>query len=159
VADTAPTPAPTAPASAAAAVTSTHLLAAVIAGLAAAVAGAALWALVTVTTRFQIGFMAVAVGLLVGWAVQRSGRSGAPILGVVGAACALLGCALGNLLSAAGFAAQNDPASLGKAVAAVLTNPALDVAILSRSFSAVQLVFYAIAVYEGYKFARRPIAG
>ena len=151
-------PAPAAPA--AAAVTQpTRAGLAFIAGLGAAVVGAVLWALITVTTKYQIGFMAVGVGLLVGWTVQRTGRSGAPVLGVLGAALALGGCPLGDLLSAAPFIAEGKGVPLMSAVGEVLTNPSLDVAILTATFDVMQIVFYAIAIYEGYKFARRPVSG
>lgn len=136
----------------------TRLGAAIGAGIGGAVIGAALWAIVTVTTHYQIGFMAVGVGLLVGWGVQRTGRSGAPVLGVIGALLALIGCVLGNLMSAAGFAAQSGDATFGGVLATVLTSPDVAVAVLSATFHPMDLLFYAIAVYEGYKFARKPVA-
>ncbi len=137
----------------------TQLGGAVVGGLAAAVAGAVVWAVVTVTTKFQIGFMAVGVGFLVGWAVQRTGRSGAAILGYLGATLALLGCLLGNLLSAAGFLAQGRDLPLLGVVARVLSHPSVAASLLQATFSPMDLLFYAIAVYEGYKLARNPAAG
>jgi hypothetical protein len=137
----------------------TRMVPALLAGIGAAVLGAVLWAVVTVVTHYQIGFMAVGVGLLVGWAVQRTGRSGAMALGILGALLACAGCVLGDLLSAAGFLSQEQHVALSGAVGLVLTNPSLDVRILSESFNGIQIVFYAIAIYEGYKFARRPVPG
>ena len=137
----------------------TRMMPALLAGVAAALLGAVLWAVVTVVTKYQIGFMAVGVGLLVGWAVQRTGRSGAMALGIAGALLAFAGCVLGDLLSAAGFLAQEQQIGLSRAVAIVLTNPGLDVSILTESFDGITIVFYAIAIYEGYKFARKPVPG
>ena len=46
-----------------------------LAGLAAAIIGAIIWAVVTVTAKYQIGWMAVGVGVLVGFAL-RIGKGG-----------------------------------------------------------------------------------
>ena len=73
-----------------------NLLIALLAGIAAAVVGTIVWAAITVTTGYQIGYMAIAVGFIVGYAV-RLGNGIDKIFGVLGAALALGGCVLGNL--------------------------------------------------------------
>src|SRR2546422_8431344 len=78
-----------------------------MAGLVAAAIGAGLWALVTIVTGFQIGWMAVGVGFLVGWAVRVAGKGAHMAFGILGAALALGGCALGNLLAVAVIAARH----------------------------------------------------
>ena len=50
--------------------TTTHFYFAFIGGLVAMLISAVLWAVITVATQFQIGFMAIGVGLLVGYSVQ-----------------------------------------------------------------------------------------
>jgi hypothetical protein len=132
----------------------TRLGAAIVVGTAAAIAAAAAWAVVTVTTHYQLGLMAIAVGALVGIAVQRVGRSGAPVLGVAGAVLAGLGCVLGNLFAQAGFAAQQTSLSLAGALGLVLT-PSVAARALSQAFDGMGILFCAIAIYEGYKFARK----
>ena len=47
---------------------------ALIGGVVAALVGAALWAVITVTTGYQIGFMAIGVGFLVGLTVGHVGK-------------------------------------------------------------------------------------
>jgi len=47
---------------------------AILAGIGAAVLGAALWAVVTVTTKTELGLMAIAVGFLVGRAIRAVGH-------------------------------------------------------------------------------------
>ena len=129
-----------------------NLALAIFAGVGAAIAGAAAWAAVTVTTEFQIGYMAIAVGFLVGYAV-RLGKGIDKVFGIVGAILALLGCVLGNLLSAVGFLSKE----LHMGVMETLSR--LDYSkipeILVSTFSVMDLVFYAIAVYEGYRFSFR----
>lgn len=124
-----------------------------IAGLAAALIGASLWAVVTVLTEYQIGWMAVAIGCLVGLGVRYFGKGMSKTFGIMGAVLALFGCLLGNLLSAIGFAAQANNVPLGT-VLGMLT-PGLAVQLLRETFSFMDVVFYAIAIYQGYQFSFR----
>ena len=128
----------------------------VLAGLIAAVLGAATWAVVTVVTHAQIGWMAVGVGFLVAWAVRTFGRGRSQSFGVIGAVLALLGCALGNLLSGAAFLAEAQSEPLASTIGRVLGNPDLATQVMQAQFQAMDVLFYAIAAYEGFKFARRP---
>src|SRR6266403_1915994 len=82
-----------------------NLAIAIAAGAVAAVIGGIAWAVLTVTTEFQIGYMAVAIGFLVGFAV-RLGDGFDKIFAYVGAILALFGCLLGNALSMIGFYAK-----------------------------------------------------
>jgi len=135
-----------------------NLPAALGAGLVAAAVGAVLWAAITIATKMQIGFMAIGVGFLVGWAVRRFGHGQEAVYGVIGGALALLGCALGNLLSASAFLASAQGRSFGEVLMKVAAAPALAERLMEISFNAMDLLFYAIAVYEGFKLARRPIS-
>jgi hypothetical protein len=133
-----------------------RLVAALLAGLLAALAGGIVWAVITVQTRYQIGFMAIGLGLLVAYAVRRVGNGNTAAFAVVGALCALLGCLLGNLLSACGFYAEAQDRSVVLVVAQMMDEPAKAVKLMQATFSLTDLVFYAIAVFEGYKLSRRP---
>ncbi|HKC15927.1 MAG TPA: hypothetical protein VKC11_04395 [Steroidobacteraceae bacterium] len=134
-----------------------NLTLAVLAGLAAAIAGAVIWAVITVSTKYQIGFMAIGVGFLVGWTVRSAGKGGAMSFSLIGGALALFGCLLGNLLSACGFLAAEQGMPLMTIVVRALSNPSLAVELLRATFNPMDLLFYAIAVYEGFTLARRPI--
>jgi len=59
--------------------------------------GAALWALITVATNYQIGFMALGVGFLVGHSVRAFGKGVDTGFGVLGAVLALAGCLAGKI--------------------------------------------------------------
>ena len=133
-----------------------NLPAAIVGGLVAALVGALVWALVTVTTKFQIGFMAVGVGFLVAWAVRTLGKGRTQLFGIVGGVFALLGCILGNLLSACGFIAADRGQPVVSVALKVLGDPSLAMSLLQASFNGMDLLFYAIAVYEGYKLSLRP---
>jgi hypothetical protein len=124
---------------------------ALAAGVVAALVGAVIWAVVTDMTGYQIGWMAVGVGFLVGFAVQYLGKGIEPSFQYVGAACALLGCVLGNYFAIAGLAAQD----LHVDVFTMISRIPLDKvgALMQVGFQPMDLLFYAIAVYEGYRFS------
>ncbi len=128
---------------------------AIFGGSLAAVVGALLWALITVRTEFQIGYMAVGVGLLVGLAVRFFGAGVDKMFGYVGAVLALIGCLLGNLLSQVGFIAEAQ--SLAYFETLTYLNLELIFLLLQDTFSPIDFLFYGIAVYEGYKFAFRTV--
>src|SRR3954452_16352798 len=67
------------------------------AAVGAAVVGAIAWAVITTVTNYRIGFAAVAIGFLVGLAIERFG-GGDPRLPVIGAVVALIGCVAGDML-------------------------------------------------------------
>jgi hypothetical protein len=131
--------------------------AALLGGLVAAFAGAVVWAVITVTAKVQIGFMAIGVGFLVAWAVRTLGKGHTQLYGIIGGAFALLGCVLGNLLSACGFVATARGESVVSITLSALSTPSLAVNLLRATFDGMDLLFYAIAVYEGYKYSRRPL--
>ena len=132
-----------------------NLFLGVLAGAVAAVVGAALWAVVTITTGYQIGYMAVVVGFFVGFAMRQFGKGTDQVFGVVGAVLALLGCGLGNLFSACAVLSQQEGVPFFEVLSL------LDLEIISElmaaTFSPVDLLFYGIAIYEGYKLSFRQL--
>ncbi len=131
---------------------------AIAAGVVAALVGAVLWAVITVTTEYQIGFMAIGVGLLVGFAVRYFGKGTTQPFGIVGAVLSLAGCVVGNLFTIFGFISIQESMELTQVASAVLGEPGMTMALMRESFSPMDLLFYGIAVYEGYKIAMKPTA-
>lgn len=126
---------------------------AIAAGLAAAVVGAVLWAVVVYATGYSTGLMAIVVGALVGYAVRTAGKGVDQQFGILGAVLAALGWALGTALADIAMLAQEGhveatalAAELGVSGTAQLFMAAAD---------PMDLLFLAIAVWEGYKFAFR----
>ena len=132
-----------------------NLVLAVIAGAAAALAGACPWAVITVVTHYQIGWMAVGVGFLVGYAVKTFGKGIDRSFGIVGAVWSLIGCAAGNLFTIVGTIAkeQNIP------IMSILEKLDLDIiaSLMQATFNPMDVLFYGIAIYEGYKFSFRQL--
>jgi hypothetical protein len=124
-------------------------------GLFAALAGAAVWAGVTIATEYQIGWMAVGIGFLVGIAVRAGGKGIDQVFGVVGAVLSLIGCVLGNLFTVAWFVSQE----FGVPASEVLSglDPESAIELLSATFEVMDLLFYGLAVYFGYRYAFRQL--
>jgi hypothetical protein len=132
-----------------------NLIMAALAGGAAALIGGCAWAAITVMTNYQIGWMAVGIGFLVGYAVKTFGKGIDRSFGIVGAVWSLAGCAAGNLLTVVGTIAkqQNIPVMniLEKLDAEIIAS------LMQATFNPMDVLFYGIAVYEGYRFSFRQI--
>ena len=131
---------------------------AIAAGLIASVIAAFIWATVTYITNYQIGFMAIGVGFLVGYAVNFFGKGLTVTFGIVGAVFSLIGCLLGNLLMTIIAASRLEDSSTAMVMTVLLTSPGIILEIMKETFSPIDLLFYAIAVYEGYRFSIRQIS-
>lgn len=127
-----------------------------LAGLGAAILGACLWAVITVLTGYQIGWMAVGVGFLVGFANRTFGRGVDKTFGYCGALLAFVGCMLGNLLSVC-IMIGNQTETSSLAVLSSLT-PATAIDLMMATFQPMDILFYALALYEGYKFSFRQLS-
>ena len=126
---------------------------AIIAGIAAGIVGALLWGAITVKTGYQIGFMAIGVGALVGLCIRFVGKGMDQKFGLVGGGIALLSCLIGNLFSIVGFIATSENMEYLEVVELIGMSDLLS--IMMESFEIVDILFYAIAAYEGYKFSFR----
>lgn len=127
----------------------------VAAGISASVVMGVLWAAITVVTEYQIGYMAVAVGFGVGYAVRYAGRGFDQIFGIAGAALSLLGCLLGNFFSMVGFASKSQDVNALQVLS--LIDYSMIPELMLEAFSPMDVLFYGIAIYEGYKFSFRQI--
>jgi antitoxin component YwqK of YwqJK toxin-antitoxin module len=132
------------------------LLYAVIGGSLVALVLAILWGLITVAAESQYGIMAIAIGLVTGSAVRYFGRGETTLFGAVGAFLSLASCLVGNLLSVYGFIAKNNSLSIFQALFQVDLSRVLSA--LPETFNAMDLVFYGIAAFEGYRFSFIPTA-
>ena len=131
-----------------------NLPAAVLAGGAAAAIGAVLWAAIAVVTGVKIGWVAVGIGFLVGYAVRIFGKGSEPMFQVLGAVLSLLGCLAGNLLVVCVFVSRQEQIPLLALLANL--NPSLIIGLMVDTFTVMDLLFYGIAIYEGYRFSRTP---
>ena len=131
-----------------------NLPAGILAGTAAAFVGAGIWAFIVVVTEYQTGVVAIGVGFLVAYAIRLAGKGIDRIFGVVGAIFALLGCLLGNLLTVSYLIAKQEGIPFLDVLAKM--DFSLVVEIMVATFEPMDILFYGIAVYFGYRYAFRP---
>ena len=124
---------------------------AIVAGMVAMIAGAAIWAAATISTGYQIGWLAIIVGVLVGMAVRIAGNGIDRVFGITAALLSLLGCALGNVLTVAYFVAQAEGVPYFELLVQLDLEMALQ--LLIANFNPMDLLFYLFAVYFGYRYA------
>jgi len=129
------------------------LPAAIFAGIFIGVLAAIGWAAFTVATNMKIGLIAIAIGALVGLGMRYFGKGLDPIFGICGAILAILSCVFGDVLSIIGFIANNE--QLGYFETLLLFDFSQTFNIMSEIAGPMDLIFYAIAAYEGYKFSFR----
>ncbi len=115
--------------------------------------GAFIWAAITVATEFQIGYMAIAIGAAVGYSMRLVGKGMDPIFGLSGALIAVFSCLLGNIFSIIGFVAKSE--GLDYLDTLLLIDFSVLPTVMAENFSPIDLLFYGIAGYEGYRFSFR----
>lgn len=125
----------------------------IIAALFAGLIGTVLWTIVTVATAYQISFMAIAVGALVGFAMQKAGRGIEVKYAFWGAGLTAISCIFGAFCSVAGYVATAEGLDFFTAV--LNMNYAMLPELLVKTTDHWDLIFYAIAIYEGYRFSKR----
>ena len=118
----------------------------------ACIVGAAAWGLISVSTGYQIGYMAIGIGFLVGFAM-RQGKGIRSVFGIIGATLALLSCVLGDFFSIIGYIAKDYDMSytdvlFGADYAEIFS-------LMTENLASMTILFYGFAVYEGYKFSFR----
>jgi hypothetical protein len=129
----------------------------ILAGFGASLVGAVIWAVVTVATGYQIGYLAVGVGFLVGMAIRYVGKGFDMPFGIAGAALALFGCVFGNFLSIIGFIANAQGIGYFETLMAI--DYSLVPSLMMETFQIMDLLFYGIAIYEGFKFSMNTLEG
>ncbi len=124
---------------------------AMMAGFVAALVGAIIWAVVTYFTDYQIGFMAIGIGFLVGITINKIGKSTEIHFGLAGAVLSLFGCLFGNLLTSAIYISNIE--SIGIIDILMQLDFSIITEIMIETFSPMDLLFYGLAVYYGFRYA------
>ena len=137
-----------------------NFIGAIVAGAATALLCAVVWGIISILTGYQIGWIAVGVGFAVGVAVRVVGNGDNPIFGIVAGTLSLLAVVLGNVICIAGVLANlsgsddmPEKISVFSAFFRLLMNPGLTMELLKLTFSPMDIIFYGIALYVGFKTA------
>jgi hypothetical protein len=124
---------------------------AIVLGILSGLAGAAVWVAFGAATKHEIGFVAVGVGILVGWSMARvrAAWSGLPF---VAAAIALVAVLLGDVVLDVYLQADYEQIGFGEALGTTLTTPSLARELFSAYFSPIDALFWVIATTSAYRF-------
>jgi hypothetical protein len=128
------------------------LLPGATAGAIAAVIGAMLWAAVTVFSGYELGLIAIAVGYFVAFGVRSVGQGSTTAFAVTGATLAFLACVLGKVLTLIGLLAKE--MEIGYFDVLSQFDLSLLPGLMVETASPMDLVFYGIAIYEGWRLSR-----
>ncbi|MFT4554362.1 MAG: hypothetical protein ACI9S8_003013 [Chlamydiales bacterium] len=122
---------------------------ALLVGIFASVTGSLGWLAVSTVSSFQIGYMAVAVGILVGWSMRFVAGEGSRKLAFSSATLSFFGCIGGNLLSACYYVAKAH--ELPFLDLFVTLDPGYSWYLLTQTFDIMDLIFYGIGIVQGYQ--------
>lgn len=133
-----------------------HLVNACLAGSVAAFVAALVWAGIGLATGYEVRFMAIAVGFLVGFSVRLAGKGISATFGAVGVAMTIFGCGLGNLLTVAVLISGEQ----GLTVLMVLSELDYELALelIMAFYQPIDSLYYAVALYQGYNLAFRRLS-
>ena len=115
-----------------------------------------IWGKITFETHFQIGLMPIIVGAVVGIVMRFTGQGIERKFGVWGAIIAVLSCVLGNFFSIILFVGNSD--GLGFFETLFFFRYSLLPSLMADTFHIIDILFYFIALAEGYRFSIRYIS-
>lgn len=124
---------------------------AILGGSVAALIGALIWGFITVVTGYQIGYLAIGVGFLVGIAVRFFGKGIDTNFAILGATLAFVGIVIGNLFSIIGIAADELGTSVFGVMEMIPFATVIDV--YFENFGLLDIVFYLIAISTAFKYS------
>ena len=127
------------------------------AGAVAALVGAILWMVFVQVTGYEVGIVAVGIGFLVGQAMAATAGTSTR-LPPIGAILSLLGCLLGQILADAHFFGDAIGFGTWRALQEMVSDRSLGWDVFTTGFSPIDLLFWLIAGYEGYKLTARAVA-
>ncbi|TAF34259.1 MAG: hypothetical protein EAZ67_04465 [Cytophagales bacterium] len=129
---------------------------ALLGGLAAALLGAIIWAETTIILNdHKYAYMAVLIGLLVGFAVRMLGRGVEKRFGIIALTVVMLGCVLGNLFSVLAYVVEHFQISYWDTI--MIFDFTFLVHLLEDRFAYPDVFFYAVALFVGYKVSFREL--
>ena len=125
------------------------------AAIVAAIAGALGWGVISVATGYMIGWVAIGVGVLVGYGMQVFGRGLTAKYSLFAAVLAVVGCLVGNLAAAIMFEMR----SYGLSFSGVLSGLTLNdiVTFYTETLEVMDLVFWVLALGAAWSFAPRKL--
>ncbi len=126
-----------------------------LAGIGAGLLAAFVWGLLTKVTGYEIGWLAIGVGFLVGISVRKFGKGLTPTFQIMGAVIAGLSVAVGKVVAISMAWAAEFDISAWEFFTSLSISQMIDM--LKDTFHGIDLLFYGFAIWEGWQFALRQI--
>lgn len=126
---------------------------AIFGGLSAFLFCSVLWALLSLITDYQVTYMAIGIGLIVGFAVRYSGQGYRWKYGLIGAIYSFLSIIVGNLILVTQYISHTE--NIPHSDVLLSLNFGIILAFLWGLFEPIDLLFYGIAIYLGFKISYR----
>lgn len=128
-----------------------NMLLAIVFGAIACLVSALVWAAITYFTEYEIGWIAIGAGFLVGSAVMLGGKGASLKYGIAGAALSMLAVVIGKYFTIIAFVSVE--AEVGMFEVMTTLTAADIMAIFQEAFSPIDLLFYGLAIWMGFKYA------
>lgn len=129
---------------------------ALFAGILAGLVAAFVWGWITKVTEYEIGWIAIGVGFLVGFAMRTFGKGVTPLYQVLGAVLAGLSVAMGKIMAITMMVAAEHDVGAWELFSELSGGDMI--AMLKETFSAMDFLFYAIALWAGWQYSLRQIS-
>jgi hypothetical protein len=131
-----------------------NFMLAALCGLLTSIALCAAWAYFTYFTRYQSSWMAILVGCAIGLVVRYVGKGTSLPFGILGAALSLATCFAGNLFFIILCISKPESMSMLEVLQVLDFNILFE--LYKDDFHIMDLLFYGVALYEGYIISRMP---
>ena len=110
-----------------------------------------------VTLNIRMGWIAIGIGVGVATAMRKVGKGRHPIFAIVAAALAVLGILAGNLFTLAAVLARESGESVFVCLKLMAQKPGLTADTLGQNFRTMDVLFYGLALFFGFKDSRREL--
>jgi hypothetical protein len=115
-------------------------------------AGASLWAVIAFFAHVSSGFIAMLIGALVGLTVRYFGKGITLKFAILGSSISFLACLVGNFLMVIAFTSKEMSVPFFSIFSSL---PLVNIPrIMWITMRPMDFVFYAIAIYEGFRFSK-----
>ena len=128
---------------------------AVVSGSIAAVLAGGIYAVITSMAGYSVSFMAIGVGVLVGFTIQFLGRGVETKYAILASVLAVLGCVLGNVFAVMLIVARATGGSLADLASQISLETIVEYAI--ASFQLIDIVYWLLAIWAASYFAKRAL--
>lgn len=126
-----------------------HPIRGIVLGIIMGLIGAMIWAVIAIITGYNIGFVAIGVGVLVSYGFSMAGKSSNMIFGVIAGIIALVSIFIGEAIINIYYVAQYYEVGLLDAIINIDYSVLLE--IIAEGFDAKTALFYFIAVSAAFK--------